>query len=488
MSSPSKRVDLFGGVEYPSWDTLEEPRIISTDEDFFSESAAATVRTLQNSADWRLQYETLTELQRISKYNPSLLLVDLGAEGAPLTLVEQVHEPILACVNSLRSALSKNAMLTVSALIKGLGSHYVRSLAPGAHARLSPSAKMHHLRIGVSSSARLHHLVSLLLQKAASPAEKKFIQTAAEDTLNLFTTVPQTAEAVLQVVARILRDSKNPRVTNVAAGVLIKCWAAAESESATLAVAQALPILVADRSPGSRAVVKKLAEDLKQTGQAKTVLGVIPPSQRPPVARVLSSSGMGGRPTTPPAAGGHPQRRALSSQSRSFAAPTRSSAFNSAPIRQAPPSLPLLTTSLPHSSTTATASPTHLASFPGLRARTPARRPSSSDIPRPTTVTLPTMIAARPPRRILKEDNFSTNAAFLAPLEKASTTTTTSSSNLPSAEDRNYSDRSRSLSTRLKLFSSRRSLSLNGRLSPPNRLAAPPTLPPWLLDDDDVDA
>eukprot|EP01054_Gregarina_sp_Poly1_P006921 Gregarina_sp_Poly_1__6920@NODE_3758_length_895_cov_176_466184_g140_i3_p1_GENE_NODE_3758_length_895_cov_176_466184_g140_i3NODE_3758_length_895_cov_176_466184_g140_i3_p1_ORF_typecomplete_len112_score11_17CLASP_N/PF12348_8/2_4e07Ku_PK_bind/PF08785_11/0_024_NODE_3758_length_895_cov_176_466184_g140_i3122457 len=103
-----------------------------------------------------------------------------------MTMVERLSEPILACVGSLRSSLSKNAMLTISAFVRGLGNDYIKCMANLHATRTSP------LRLTrVNQYPRVLTLVNTLLQKASSTAEKKFIQVAADDTLSLLTAQPQ---------------------------------------------------------------------------------------------------------------------------------------------------------------------------------------------------------------------------------------------------------------------------------------------------------
>eukprot|EP01055_Gregarina_sp_Pseudo9_P001991 Gregarina_sp_Pseudo_9__1990@NODE_237_length_3467_cov_21_119312_g221_i0_p1_GENE_NODE_237_length_3467_cov_21_119312_g221_i0NODE_237_length_3467_cov_21_119312_g221_i0_p1_ORF_typecomplete_len708_score64_00CLASP_N/PF12348_8/1_8e17_NODE_237_length_3467_cov_21_119312_g221_i013423438 len=274
MNSPSNRVDM-GGMDYPSWESLEEPN--ST---HFAEPGVlltTLTRSLECVDDWKTQYEGLTELQRIAKHNPTVLLSKIASVPSgevslhPTTcLVEKISDLILPCVNSLRSALSKNAMLTIIAFIKGLGGDYLDCLSAPHGSRNSP---LRASRIP-PQYPRLASLMNVLLQKASSTAEKKFIQSAAEDTLALLAAQPKGAEPLLCVILKIMKESKNSRMVGACGQVALKCWhsvsnewvsgAEADSiETVVPLVSQCIPLLLNDKNPASRAAAKKLTDEMR---------------------------------------------------------------------------------------------------------------------------------------------------------------------------------------------------------------------------------
>eukprot|EP01053_Blabericola_migrator_P003979 Blabericola_migrator_1__3978@NODE_2204_length_3128_cov_216_193074_g1388_i0_p1_GENE_NODE_2204_length_3128_cov_216_193074_g1388_i0NODE_2204_length_3128_cov_216_193074_g1388_i0_p1_ORF_typecomplete_len696_score77_29CLASP_N/PF12348_8/1_7e06CLASP_N/PF12348_8/0_054DUF3819/PF12842_7/8_7e03DUF3819/PF12842_7/0_17_NODE_2204_length_3128_cov_216_193074_g1388_i06912778 len=283
MSSPSKRVDI-GGIDYPSWDTLTEPNINSRDD--LIAAAAQLLQGLEPSSDWKLQFETLTEIQRISKYNSALLLMSLEEDDhlAGTCLIERVHEPLLTIVNSLRSALSKNAMLTVSAFIRGLGTKYLRTLCPAIHSPHGTNSNRHSPVRGSAlkspvAAPKLYAVVNLLMQKASSPSEKKFIQMTADETIGLFASAPYAAEPLLAVIVKIMKECKNSRVTGTCGESILKCWTAISSrwlegkelgslESISSLVSSSIPFLLLDKNAVSRRASRKLVEEMRATAES----------------------------------------------------------------------------------------------------------------------------------------------------------------------------------------------------------------------------
>lgn len=274
MNSPSNRVDM-GGIEYPSWETLEEPK-----ETYCMLDPHVLLNTLIKDLEcvdeWKVQYECLTELQRIAKFKPHLLLADISSgagDVAPhptVTFVEKISEPILACLSSLRSALSKNAMLTIAAFMRGLGGDYIRTLASLHTHKTSPQRGPRPIQ----KYAKLEAVVSILLQKASSTAEKKFIQSSAEETLTLLASQPKGAEPLLCVILKIMKESKNSRIIGACGQTVLKCWHHLSNEwmegtdrecmeNVISLVSQSIPILLADKNPTSRAAVKKLTEEMR---------------------------------------------------------------------------------------------------------------------------------------------------------------------------------------------------------------------------------
>eukprot|EP01054_Gregarina_sp_Poly1_P002212 Gregarina_sp_Poly_1__2211@NODE_158_length_12340_cov_321_502159_g140_i0_p3_GENE_NODE_158_length_12340_cov_321_502159_g140_i0NODE_158_length_12340_cov_321_502159_g140_i0_p3_ORF_typecomplete_len753_score61_28CLASP_N/PF12348_8/3_6e15_NODE_158_length_12340_cov_321_502159_g140_i0652323 len=309
MGSPSNRVDI-GGMEYPCWESLSGPT-----SDLLGDVGALTAaltRNLETVADWKLQYETLTELQRIAKHDAPVLLssvcisnpsnaapgyTEVSSPSGPMTMVERLSEPILACVGSLRSSLSKNAMLTISAFVRGLGNDYIKCMANLHATRTSP------LRLTrVNQYPRVLTLVNTLLQKASSTAEKKFIQVAADDTLSLLTAQPQGTEPLLSVILKIMKECKNSRVIGACGNIILKCWQTISSEWVCGAeidlmetvinlTSQAIPILLADKNPASRTAAKRLTDDMRKCAASidQQPIALLPLPERTNMSQYITS-------------------------------------------------------------------------------------------------------------------------------------------------------------------------------------------------------
>ncbi|CEL93146.1 unnamed protein product [Vitrella brassicaformis CCMP3155] len=221
---------------YLSWEELEWEG---------GESPRAVLQEALNglrSDDWKQHFTSLQRIQALAKFHPSLLADD----------IEDIASAVIKQAESLRSGVSRNAILTTEHLGKGL---------PAEMAKVAVT------------------LVPPLAQKSVS--NKRFLADGAKDALSALTTEEAAGESVVMALGSVASDAldrKDSGVATQAAHFLEKALTSVRYSASDVTVRAILPtaarLLDASR-PAAKQTAQRIVSGLYDASKAGALGGLL---------------------------------------------------------------------------------------------------------------------------------------------------------------------------------------------------------------------